>query len=203
MKPIATDTAPSSGTVSDRNTIDHSRKRNHAPSSHSLDPPQKEEAPTALGSNQVHTNTDACEKRRPLKYKDRFLSAMLSLLDTSRGTLWMVAEPVWIRHVEQYVDRGRKGHLGLSIRSRRCIGIGDMIPMLIGTSRPKLSAFSVTGCFGPRSKRTTFFRLRPCPIPFSDAYDEELGVMIRKNPYKNRLTEQELSQLNVFLSGDH
>ena len=148
-------------------------------------------------------NSETRTERPGMGYKERFLQAMISLLDTSRGTLWRVKEPVWIRNVKNYTDRGRKEHVGLSIRNRSCIGIEDMIPMLIGTSRPKESAFTVAGCFGPRSKRTTFFRFRPYQIPFSDAYDEEQGVMIRKNPYKSRLTEQELLRLNVFLSGEH
>ncbi len=138
--------------------------------------------------------------RFEMEFKERFLNAMLMCADMSRGTLWRVAEPVWIRNVEHYADKGRKEHVGLSIRNRPCAGVTDTIPMLIGTSKPRECAFAATGCFGPRSKRTTFFRFRPYQIPISDAYDEERGVMIRKNPYKSRLTAAELATLNRFLS---
>lgn len=134
-----------------------------------------------------------------MEYKERFLNLILACADTSRGTLWRVKEPVWIRNVEHFVDRNRKEHVGLSIRNRPCAGLADMIPMLIGTSKRKASAFSVTGCFGPRSKQTTFFRLRPYPIPLADAYDEKRGAMIRPNPFKNRLAKTELDQLDSML----
>lgn len=135
-----------------------------------------------------------------MEYKERFINALLTLADTSRGTLWRVAEPVWVRNVPHYVDTGRKLHVGLSVRKRNCIGITDMIPMLIGTSRPMVGAFTATRCFGPKSKRTTFFRLRPYQIPVFEAYDEERGKMIAPNPHKPRLDPDELQRLNELLN---
>ena len=138
-----------------------------------------------------------------LSFKERYLSALIALADTSRGTLWLVKEPVWIRNIKHYVDSGRKGHLGLSIRNRPCQTIVDMLPLLIGTSKRKGSqseSFAVSNCFDDQSKKTTFFRLRPYQIPFSDAYDNEVGAMIKPNPHKRRLTASELAELNRFLS---
>jgi len=136
-----------------------------------------------------------------MEFKERFLNLMLSCADTSRGTLWRVKEPVWIRNIANYVDKDRKGHVGLSIRRRPVRSVVDTIPMLIGTSRRGPSAaFQATGCFGDRSKRTTFFRLRPFQIPLSDAYDEERGAMIEPNPPKRRLTREELARLDAMLA---
>lgn len=135
-----------------------------------------------------------------MDYKERYLSALLALTDTSRGTLWLVKEPVWRRNVKDYVDKGRKGHVGLSVGNRPCKTITDIIKLLIGTSKQKGSGFLVHGCFGVQSKKATFFRLRPYRIPFSDAYDYESGAMIVSNPHKSRLTADELADLNKFLS---
>ena len=136
-----------------------------------------------------------------MEFKERFLNLMLARADMSRGTLWRVQEPVWIRNVANYVDKDRKGHVGLSIRKRPVRSVVDMIPMLIGTSRRGPSvAFQATGCFGDRSKRTTFFRLRPFLIPLSDSYDEKRGVMIKPNPPKHRLDPDELVRLDAMLA---
>ena len=136
-----------------------------------------------------------------MEFKERFLQMILLCADMSRGTLWRVEEPVWIRNIANYVDKDRTCHVGLSIRKRPVRSVADMIPMLIGTSRRGPSAaFQATGCFGDRSKRTTFFRLRPFPIPLSDAYDEERGAMIEPNPPKRRLTREELARLDAMLA---
>lgn len=125
---------------------------------------------------------------------------MIFLLDTSRGTLWRVREPVWMRNVEHYTDKGRKCHVGLSVDKRRCESVTDVLKLLIGTSKNKGVGLVVEGCFGDRSRRTTFFRLRPWPIPLADAYDEKRGAMIEPNPYKSRLNEHELSRLDEMLA---
>ena len=39
-----------------------------------------------------------------MEYKERYLSAFLAVIDTSRGTLWLVKEPVWISNIRDYVD---------------------------------------------------------------------------------------------------
>lgn len=136
-----------------------------------------------------------------MEYKDRFLNLMLLRVDMSRGTLWRVAESVWIRNIKGYVDGDRKCHVGLSIRNRPVCSVGDMIPMLIGTSKGNPSSdFSVSGCFSEQSKQLTFFRLRPYQIPLSDSYDDKYGPMIEPNPPKRRLTSLELSRLNGFLA---
>ncbi len=131
-----------------------------------------------------------------MDFKERYLSALLALTDTSRGTLWHVKEQVWLRNVKDYVDRGRKGHVGLSVGNRPCQRITDIIKLLIGTSKQNGSGILVYGCFGVQSKKATFFRLRPYRIPFSDAHDDESGAMIIPNPHKRRLTAEELTDLN-------
>ena len=139
-----------------------------------------------------------------IEFKARFLRAMMMRADMSRGTLWRVAEPVWIHNVKHYVDKGRKFHVGLSIRNRPLLSVADMIPMLIGSSRNGASGtgtFGVSGCFGPESKRTTFFVLRPYQIPLADAYDENEGTMIERNFHKPRIDDKDLSRLNSLLSG--
>lgn len=136
-----------------------------------------------------------------MEFKERYLQAMLVCMDMSRGTLWRVEEPVWIRNIANYVDKDRTCHVGLSIRKRPVRSVTDMIPMLIGTSRRgPASAFHATGCFGDPSKPTTFFRLRPFQIPLSDAYDKQRGVMIKPNPPKRRLDTDELVRLDAMLS---
>lgn len=136
-----------------------------------------------------------------MEFKERFLNLMLLCADMSRGTLWRVEEPVWIRNIANYVDKDRTYHVGLSIRKRPVRSVADMIPMLIGTSRRgPASAFQATGCFGDPDKPTTFFRLRPFQIPLSDAYEEKRGVMIKPNPPKRRLDPDELVRLDAMLA---
>ena len=137
-----------------------------------------------------------------MEYKERFLKMMLLCADMSRGTLWRVQEPVWIRNVANYVDGGRRCHVGLSIRKRPVRSVADMVPMLIGTSkRGPSAAFYAEGCFGERSKRRTFFRLRPFQIPLADAYDAKRGaVLVEPNPHKRRLTPPELARLDAMLA---
>lgn len=135
-----------------------------------------------------------------MEFKERYLLTLLSVTDTSRGTLWSVKEPVWIRNVRNYVDKGRKSHVGLSIRNRTCQFITDMVPMLLGTSKARGEGLIVMGCFKNSSKKGTFFRFRPYQIPFSDAYDENLGIMMKPNPPKPRLTKSERAELDKYLS---
>lgn len=157
------------------------------------------------GTKQTHRVLLArgnCEKQiEKMEYKDRFLKAMLVCMDMTRGTLWRVEESVWMRNVKDYVDSGRKCHVGLSIRKRPLQSVADMIPMLIGTSRRgSHSAFHATGCFDDSDDQATFFRLRPFQIPLSHAYDKQRGVMIKPNPPKRRLDADELVRLDAMLA---
>ena len=138
-------------------------------------------------------------------YKERFLRAMMSLLDMTRGTLWRVKEAVWIRRVPGYVDGGRKLHVGLAVRRNPPTSVSDIFPLLIGTSREygdPGGRLSVSGCFGPVSKKLTYFRYRPVQSPLADAWDEAEGAMIRRNHFKPRLSPDEAKRLNALLGAN-
>lgn len=136
---------------------------------------------------------------------ERFVRAMLSLLDMTRGTLWRVKESVWIRRVPRYVDGGRRLHVGLAVKRNPPTSVSDVFPLLIGSSKDRDAPegrLAVAGCFGPRSKKQTFFRYRPVQVPLVDAWDEAEGATIVRNRFKPRLSPDEARRLDALLAAD-
>lgn len=130
---------------------------------------------------------------------ERRFKALDFLLDYSKGTLWRVKDRVWNDVVKGFVMK-RKEHPGLSIGRERVSSIYDTIPMLIGTSKRSGKCFIVKNFYNDsksKDKLTYFNVLRPYSIRFNE-FGVSSGVSI--NAEKPKLTPEEVSRLNSFLS---
>jgi len=113
---------------------------------------------------------------RSLKHLSLRRIGLLLALDTRFGTLWWVREELWMREFRSYVDAGRKGHPGVSLRDDSDADC-SLIPLLHGRShRHGSKVVMIRGISRRRPKRPTYFGHigRPAQIPASKFGAERL-----------------------------
>ena len=130
--------------------------------------------------------------------KTRLINAFLTLKDTSFGTLWWVANTLWMTEKTFVLKKGtrHRSHPGVAI-SRKVDSKDVIIPMLLGTSNRRPFWMALPLKLDDRKEELTFFgTLRPVPFSFTHFLN---GETIQENQPKTRLSESDRTKLEQFL----
>lgn len=125
----------------------------------------------------------------------RFMEAIWSLLNPELGTLWWIPNDLWKRSKSFVLKEEQEGHAhpGLSISPGKQ-SVFECVPVLLGTSHPKIDAFPVK--LDDSSERLTYFgTLRPLEIE-TVCFD---GIEITPNSEKQKLPKSDCKKLESYI----
>jgi hypothetical protein len=96
----------------------------------------------------------------------KMATLLQTCMDVSFGSLWWIRENIWVEKVPHYrYNSSRICHPGLSLRQEPLQGMGDVVPLLHGSSGPSgpLVVYGLSWSKGPEHP-TSFGRLL-APVP--------------------------------------
>lgn len=130
--------------------------------------------------------------------KTRLINAFLTLKDTSFGTLWWVANTLWMTEKTFVLKKGtrHRSHPGVAIGTK--VSPDDVIiSMLLGTSKSQPHWKALPLKLNDQKGDLSFFgTLKPVPFSF---FHFLKGQTIRENSPKFRLSDSDQNRLKWFL----
>ena len=113
------------------------------------------------------------------------------------GSLWRVRNSLWRKAINGFVSKDDTDyHPGLSLGKKNLTSIKETVPMLLGSHSHK-TGFPIRNFSPKKSKKMSFFMIKPFFLSVSDAVGDQCGIV--PNEHKPRLEKDEKNELITHL----
>jgi len=114
------------------------------------------------------------------------------------GTLWKIQNSLWKMVVNGFVSKDDSDfHPAVSLGREKLTSLYQSVPMLLGSHSHK-KGFPIHNFSHARERAASFFKIKPYFVNAVDATGS--NPRIKRNDYKPRLEQEEISELKKLLA---